>query len=134
MAVMPVDALRLEGLSVDCILGDLPEERTVPRTVLVDVELSIDLSAASRSDLLHDTVDYATLAERIRAALRAAECRLVERAAGIVADVCMRADARIACATATVRKSGGIPGLGAVACTISRDRAPVAAAPRVTRP
>ena len=116
-----MDLLRLTGIEVSCIIGDLPEERLNEQRLAVDVALELDLSAAAASDALADTVDYAELAHRIQASLKAARCRLVERAASLVLDECL-ADDRIACATATVRKSGCVPGLSAAEVVLSRTR------------
>ena len=57
--------LELNGLSVDCIIGDLPAERRAPQRLRVDLALEID-DAAAQSDRLADTVDYARLAADVR--------------------------------------------------------------------
>ena len=105
-----MDSLRLNGIEVLCIIGDLPEERLREQRLLVDATLELDLSAAAASDSLADTVDYAALAERIRAALAAAKCRMIDRAAKIVRDVCL-AEAKVASATVSVTKAGSVPRL-----------------------
>ena len=116
-----MDLLRLDGIEVSCIIGDRPEERLDEQRLAVDAALELDLSAAAASDALADTVDYAGLAHRIQASLKAARCRLIERAASLVLDECL-ADGRVARATATVRKSGCVPGLAAAEVTVSRTR------------
>ena len=101
--------LELNGIDVDCIIGELPEERVKAQRLIVDVKLDIcDKSAAS--DNLCDTVDYAALTESIRAALVSAECRMIERAAKVVYDLCI-ADPRVRQASARVTKTGAIPHL-----------------------
>ena len=101
--------LKLNGIDVDCIIGDRPDERTRLQTLLVDVELDIP-DTASETDALADTVDYAALTGRIRAALSAAKCRMVERAARVVRDVCL-AEPLVRAAKVTVVKPGAIPHL-----------------------
>ena len=101
--------LDLIGIDVDCIIGERPEERVASQRLRVDVTLEISDRAAD-TDELADTVDYAALTDRIRAALVAARCRMIERAAKVVYDVCM-ADAHVLSASATVTKSGAVPGL-----------------------
>ena len=101
--------LDLNGIDVDCVIGERPDERTRLQRLRVDVSLTVP-DAAAESDDLADTVDYAALAEAIRAALVAAECRMIERAAKIVADVCRR-DARVSHVSAKVTKFGAIPHL-----------------------
>ena len=103
-------ALRLNGIEVACVIGDLPEERQREQRLVVDATLVLDLSAAAASDALSDTVDYAALTERIRAALASAKCRMIERAAKIVKDACL-SDAKVRAAKVSVTKSGAVPHL-----------------------
>ena len=113
--------LVLKGMEVDCIIGDLPEERLREQTLFVDAELELDLAPAAASDDLADSVDYAALSSAVRAALRAAKCRLVERAASVALAECMR-DTRVRSAKVTVLKSGAVPGLHAAAVEMSAVR------------
>ena len=103
--------LRLEGLEVDCIIGDRAEERTSPQRLVVEAELSVS-DAAADTDALADAADYAALSERIRSALVAAKCKLIERAAKVVHGVCL-ADPHVASARVSVTKAGAVPGLAA---------------------
>lgn len=114
------DTLRLQGLEVSCIIGDLPAERRHEQVLTVDVSLSLDLRGAAASDALADTVDYAALAGEIRRRLRAEKCRLLERAAHVAAEVCLRC-ARVRAATVRVTKREVIPGLRAAAIEITRS-------------
>lgn len=116
-----MDRLRLNGIEVLCIIGDLPEERIREQRLMVDAELELDLSAAAESDDLADTVDYAALSRRIRETLRSARCRLVERAASLVADECL-ADRRVCRATVAVRKCGSVRGMASSEVVVTRER------------
>ncbi len=115
-----MDTIRLGNIEVLCIIGDLPEERAREQRLLVDVTLEADLSAVMASDRISDTIDYAALSGEIRDALRSAKCRLIERAAGVVADVCLE-DPRVERVTVCVKKSGCVPGLGSAEVRITRD-------------
>ena len=101
--------LELNGIDVDCIIGERPDERTRAQRLRVDVVLTIGDTAAE-TDELADTVDYAALTEGIRTALVAAKCRMIERAAKVVCDVCL-AESKVSAAEVTVTKSGAIPHL-----------------------
>lgn len=114
-----MDCLRLNGIVVECILGDQPEERVTEQKILVDVELELDLQDAAESDSLEDTVDYAILVGNIREALEEARCRLLERAAELVTDVCL-ANPRVERVTVSVRKYGSAPGLGSAEVRLTR--------------
>jgi len=115
-----MDQLKLNGIEVECIIGDQPEERETEQRLLVDVALDIDLADAAESDRLDDTVDYALLVGNIREALEDAQCRLLERAAGVVADVCL-VDPRVERVTVGVRKFGSVSGLGSAEVKVTRS-------------
>ena len=108
--------LELNGIDVDCIIGERPDERTRPQRLRVDVVLTIG-DRASETDELADTVDYAALTEEIRAALVAAKCRMIERAAKVVCDLCLAA-AKVSAAKVRVVKSGAIPHLESAAAVV----------------
>ena len=108
--------LRLNGLEVDCVIGELPEERVRTQRLLVDVELEVP-DGAAESDEIADAVDYASLAESIRSALVDAKCRLIERAAKVVRDVCL-ADPRVGAARASVTKAGAVANLASATAVL----------------
>lgn len=116
-----MDAILLEGLRVECIIGDLPHERTFPQELFLDLELGCDLRSAARSDALADTVNYVAVAEAVRAALTEGRCQMVERAAQLAADAAFAVDTRIRTIRVTLRKPHALPGVVA-AVRILRER------------
>ena len=107
--------LELNGLEVDCIIGELPEERVRNQRLVLDVQFDVCDDSAF-SDELADTVDYAALADSIRSALIAAECRMIERAAKVAHDICI-ADPKVRSAKVKVTKSGAIKHLASASAT-----------------
>lgn len=105
--------LLLNGIEVDCVIGERLDERDRVQRLAVDVVLSLDC-CAGETDELCDTVDYAALAERIREALVAAKCKMIERAAKVVLDICL-SDAKVVSAEVTVTKAGAVSGLRSAA-------------------
>ncbi len=116
-----MDKLELCGLEVLCVIGDRPEERLREQRLVVGASLTLDLSAAAASDAVSETVDYAALAKTIREALRRARCRMIERAAVCVAEVCL-ADPRVTEVRVRVEKPGVLPGLRAAAVEVVRRK------------
>ena len=108
--------LELNGIDVDCIIGERPDERVRTQRLRIDVALTVP-DRAGETDELGDTVDYAALTEKIRAALVAAKCKMIERAARIVCDLCLE-DAKVSAAKVRVTKSGAIPHLESAAALI----------------
>ena len=110
--------LKLNGIDVDCVIGERPDERLREQGLRVDVELEL-ADTAAETDELADTVDYAALAEKVRAALVGAKCRMIERAAKVACDVC-RADAKVRAAAVTVTKAGAVAGLESASVTYTK--------------
>ena len=108
--------LELNGIDVDCIIGERADERVRTQRLRVDVALTVP-DRAGETDELGDTVDYAALAEKIRAALVAAKCKMIERAARIVCDLCME-DAKVSAARVRVTKAGAIAHLESASAVI----------------
>lgn len=105
------DAILLEGLRVECIIGDLPHERIFPQELFLDLELLCDLRPAGQSDALADTVNYVAVAEAIRSALTEARCQMVERAAQLATEAAFATDSRIRACRVTLRKPHALPGV-----------------------
>ena len=82
----------------------MEHEAEVGQRFVIDLELSCDLSESSRSDKLADTVSYSNVVATATAAFRDVNYRLLERAAGAVADAVLDAFARISTVTVTVHK------------------------------
>ena len=107
--------LRLDGLEVDCVIGERSDERNRVQRLRVDVELEVDGHAAETDDLA-DAADYAALGGKIRSRLAEARCRMIERAAFIAAEVCME-DPRVLAAEVKVTKTGAVEGLRSASAT-----------------
>ena len=112
--------LELNGIDVDCIIGERPDERTRTQRLHVDVALTIGDTAAE-TDELADTVDYAALTEGIRGALIEAKCKMIERAAKVVCDLCLK-DAKVSAAEVRVTKSGAIEHLESASAVIEATK------------
>lgn len=112
--------LELNGIEVDCIIGERADERTRPQRLRVEVALEI-ADLAADTDELSDTVDYAALTEAVRKALVKAQCKMIERAAKVVAETCLAHD-QVRKATAKVIKSGAVAHLESAAATWSASK------------
>lgn len=74
------DAILIEGLELDCIVGLRPHERVRAQPVVLDLELGLSLASAGRSGRIGHTCDYDLVAESVRALLAFREYHLVEAA------------------------------------------------------
>jgi dihydroneopterin aldolase len=81
----PQDTIFVRNLTFDTIIGVLPEERTKRQPIIINLEVGVDIRPAAESKDLSDTLDYASLAEQVKAFTIAAECLLVETLAEDIA-------------------------------------------------
>ncbi len=117
------DSISLTGISVFAHHGVLDHERIHGQTFLVDVRLDADLTSASQSDDLKDTIDYGSLARRIHERVAGERWDLIERVAERVADLVLD-DPRVESVEVTVHKPAApIPvEFEDVAVTVRRSR------------
>ncbi len=98
------DRIFINGLSLHAYHGVMPYEGKVGQTFTIDLELAIDLSAAARSDKVADTVSYDKVVECASAAFCAQKFRLIEAAAGGVADAVLAQFPRVQSVRVTIHK------------------------------
>ena len=84
------DKLIMTGLEVKGRHGCSAEERSKPQTFVVDLELYLDLSEASKSDDLGDTIDYAAVISDIKKIVGGTTRNLIETVAQEIADLLLR--------------------------------------------
>lgn len=98
------DTIFITGVVIHARHGVMEHETEVGQRFVIDLELSADLSEASRSDHLSDTVSYASVVSTATAAFKNTNYKLLERAAGAVADAIFAAFARVDAVKITVHK------------------------------
>ncbi len=117
------DQIVLRGIEVFARHGVFAEERERGQRFLVDVVAALDLSAASASDDLADTLDYGALVQAVHDRVATERWDLIERVAERVADLVLE-DARVSAVEVTVHKpEAPIPvAVADVAVVIRRSR------------
>ncbi|GLH78941.1 7,8-dihydroneopterin aldolase [Bradyrhizobium sp. SSBR45G] len=98
------DRIFIKGVLIHARHGVMEHESEVGQRFVIDLELDTDLSDSSRSDRLADTVSYSDVVETATAAFKDVNYRLLERAAGAVADAILSTYARIRAVKVTVHK------------------------------
>jgi dihydroneopterin aldolase len=105
------DRIFIRGLALHAYHGVMPHEGKVGQTFIIDLDLEIDLSTAAKSDKVIDTVSYDKVVDCASAAFSGQRFRLIEAAAGRVADALLAA----------------FPPVRSVRITIHKPHAPIAA-------
>ena len=116
-----MDKIVIRDLAVTTIIGTLPHERTEPRELIVNIELSLNLAPAGNSDDLTCSVDYQEIANKIVQLGKESRFLLIERFAECAAAICL-ANELVESARVTVDKPGAIGAARSVAVTIERSR------------
>jgi dihydroneopterin aldolase/D-erythro-7,8-dihydroneopterin triphosphate epimerase len=108
------DIIHIRDLTVSCIVGTRPAERTRRRRVVLNLSLQCDLRRAGETDDLRHTVDYGAVCRRVAGVVRRSRCRLIEALAQRVAETCL-AFPGVLGARVTLDKPGCVRGARSVA-------------------
>ena len=98
------DAIFVNGLVLHAYHGVMQHEAKVGQTFKLDLLLDIELAEASRTDKLKHTVSYDLLVKTVSEAFCTRRYRLVEAAAGAVADAVLDRYQPIRSIRITIRK------------------------------
>lgn len=98
------DQIRVTGIKAFGYHGVLPHEATDGQEFTVDLLVTLDLRAASLSDDLQDTINYADLAQIAHDNIVGDRVHLIERLAGRIAEEISSAYSQITSVSVTVHK------------------------------
>jgi len=103
------DKISIKGIKGFGYHGVFDFEKRDGQDFYVDLDIEIDLSAASKSDKLGDSVDYSLLTAIAKEAIEKLQFDLIERLAGFIAD--------------TIKEN--FPAINSIAVTVHKPAAPV---------
>ena len=98
------DTIFVSGLLIHAHHGVMAHEEKVGQRFVIDLELTTDLATASRSDKLADTVNYGAIVDTTTEVFTQRSYRLIEAAAGAVADAILAKFVKVSAVRITVRK------------------------------
>jgi 7,8-dihydroneopterin aldolase/epimerase/oxygenase len=73
-----MDTIFISELKVKTKLGVPAWERMLAQTIILDIEMAYDLSAAGQSDAIADTIDYAAVVACVTHSLKQQQFQLLE--------------------------------------------------------
>ena len=85
-----MDIIFLREIKLDARVGIYKRERTITQTVELDLDIALPDARVFASGKVADTIDYAVVIERVRAALVEQHFGLVENLAEHVAQIILR--------------------------------------------
>ena len=118
-----MDIIFLEQVKVQTRLGVPEWERTLPQTVILDIEIGYDFSKACQTDAIEDTIDYGLVAARIRETLAEHSFKLVEALGEHVCQLILK-EFGTPWVKVKVGKPGILPGLKQLGVIIERGSKP----------
>ena len=98
------DTIFINGLALHAYHGVMPHEAKVGQSFAIDLELDIDLAEAARTDKVVDTVSYDKVVDCASRAFCGQRFRLIEAAAGQVADAVLATFPRVRKIKVTIHK------------------------------
>ncbi len=98
------DTIFIKGVVIHARHGVMEHETAVGQRFVIDLELYTDLSESSHTDRLADTVSYSHVVATATSAFKDTNYKLLERAAGAVADPILASFPRIRAVKITVHK------------------------------
>ena len=116
-----MDRIHIRDLTLQCIIGLYPEERTNKQKVIINVTMDADLHKAGQSDDLNDTVDYHAVQLEILDLVEKSEFKLIESLAERITEICLKVD-DVQSATVTIDKPGALRFCKSVAVEITREK------------
>lgn len=116
------DILYLHDLHIDCIIGIWEWERQTRQTLVLDLDMAVDIRTAAHYDQIEHTLNYKKVAEEITNFVRATQFALVETLAERVANLILT-EFPVPWLRLKVNKQGAVRGAGAVGIIIERTRA-----------
>lgn len=115
------DIVFLRGLEIECIIGFIDWERRIKQKVVIDLELPIDCARAAVSDDVVDTLDYMSVASRVREFVGQSEFMLVETMAHRLALLLLE-EFGMEWLRLSINKPGAVRGSRDVGVSIERRR------------
>ncbi len=117
-----MDAIIIEGLKVDTVIGCFNWERQIIQPLMLDLTIHNDLSLAAHSDELEDTLNYAQICELAAQVIQEAQPKLIEHAAQLVLECLFSTFPSIESIIITIRKPAIIAQANAVGIRLERNR------------
>jgi len=116
-----MDIIYLNDLRIDTTIGIYDWERRTRQTVVLDIEMSADISKAAATDDIEDTLNYKAVAKRIIAFVSESEFKLVETLAERVAEILLH-EFGVPWCKLRLNKQGAVRGVRDVGVIIERRR------------
>jgi len=123
------DLLYVHDLKTDCIIGVWAWERQTRQTIILDLDIAVDIRRAAAHDKFEYALDYKALAQRVMDFVGESHFSLVETLIEEVAQLILR-EFSVPWVRVRLNKPRAISKALAVGLVIERSRIPAPSAPK----
>lgn len=120
-----MDAVFIEQLEVDALIGIYDWERKIRQPLWFDIEMAFDNRVPAGSDAIEDTLDYKAVSKRVTGYVQSTDFGLVETLAECVAELIL-SEFPVGRVNLKLSKPGAVRGARAVGVKIVREKEVVA--------
>jgi dihydroneopterin aldolase len=113
------DIVYLRDLRIDTVIGIYDWERRIRQTVVIDLEMSANITAAAATDDIADALNYKSVAKRLIQFVGDSQFQLVETLAERCAEI-IRDEYGVRWVRLTLNKKGAVRGASDVGVIIER--------------
>lgn len=114
-----MDIIYLNDLRIETIIGIYGWERKTKQTVVLDIKMGTDIRKVSASDVVDDTINYKSVAERLFEFVGGSEFELVETLAEQISDILLN-EFKVPWLRLKLNKQGALKGVRDVGVIIER--------------
>ena len=117
-----MDIIFINDLRIDTVVGIYEWERKIRQTIILDLEMAFDISAAAASDDIKDTLNYKEVCKRLIQFVQESEFQLVETLVEECARI-IREEFNVSWVRIKLNKTGALRGARDVGVIIERGNA-----------
>ena len=116
-----MDIIFIQSLKVDTVIGIYDWERKIRQEIVLDIEMSADISTAASTDHINQTLNYKDICKRLKSFVEESEFQLVETLAEEICQIIIK-EFGVQWVKLKLNKGEAITGAEGVGVIIERTR------------
>ena len=116
-----MDTVFIQGLKIDTVIGIYDWERKIRQEIVLDIEMSADISTAASTDHIDQTLNYKDICKRLKSFVEESEFQLVETLAEEICQIIIK-EFGVQWVKLKLNKGEAITGAEGVGVIIERTR------------
>ena len=117
-----MNTISIIDLEITCIIGILPNERVKEQTLLLNINLDVDIGDSTFADDINETIDYTIIAEMATQLAITKKYNLIESFCKDLNNLFLKTFQAVQQTNITVKKPNAIPKAKYAAYTMKKSR------------